>query len=85
MNDVPQDPSQPEEPKLLTITEISEVYGVSRQTVHNLRRRGVFPEPVQEPGTTRLKWPQPVLDAYFEANPKQPGKKLEARQQPPTD
>lgn len=84
MNDVPQQPDGQEVPELLTIAEIAKYFDVSRQTVHNLRRRGVFPEPVPVSGSTRLKWDSVVLADYFRRNPLQPGKKLEARIKPPS-
>ncbi|HEY9474411.1 MAG TPA: helix-turn-helix domain-containing protein [Mycobacteriales bacterium] len=70
-------------PKLLTISEIAERHGVSRQTLHNLRRRGVFPPPVAVENSTRARFDADAVAAYFAANPKQPGKKLEARLKPP--
>lgn len=79
MTDMPQDPQREEAPELLTIGEIAERHGVSRQTVHNLRRRGVFPSPVAAEGSTRLRFNAEAVEAYFEANPKQPGKKIERR------
>lgn len=82
MGVVPQTPEQKGGPELLTVTEIAERYEVSRQTIHTLRRRGVFPEPVSTPGSTRLKFDAAQVDAYFTtAKPKQPGKKIEKRLQ----
>ena len=89
MSHMPQPSSNEEVPELLTITQIEERHNVTRQTVHNLRRRGVFPKPVAIPGSTRLRWNAAEVAAYFEANPKRPGKKIEKRlkrpEQPPTD
>ncbi len=85
MNDVPQQPEGQEVPELLTIAEIADRFEVSRQTVHNLRRRGVFPPAQLAENSTRVRFDAAAVKAYFEANPKQPGKKIEKRiQQPPT-
>lgn len=82
MNDMPQEATGKGAPELLSINEIATRFKVSRQTVHTLRRRGLFPEPSPTPGSTRLKWDSAILAAYFEANPPQPGKKLERRIKP---
>lgn len=79
MDATPQTPGEGKEPELLSIAEIAERHNVSRQTIHNLRRRGAFPDPESVPGSTRLRWNADAVDAYFEANPSQPGKKIEKR------
>jgi hypothetical protein len=48
---------------------------VSRQTIHTYRRTGVFPPPVEGEGSTRLRFREDEVAAFFEANPKQPRKK----------
>jgi len=83
MNDVPQEPQEKEEPELLSIAQIAARFEVSRQTVHNLRRRGVFPAPEIVENSTRVRWKADVVKAYFDANPKQPGKKIETRLREP--
>lgn len=82
MNHASQNPKEEEVPDLLSIAQIEKRFAVTRQTVHNLRRRGVFPEPVTTPGSTRLRWDAVTVAAYFAANPKQPGKKIEKRLKP---
>ncbi len=83
MNDVPQQPDGQEVPELLTIAEIANRFDVSRQTVHNLRRRGVFPPAQLAENSTRVRFDAVAVAAYFKANPKQPGKKIERRTQSP--
>ncbi|MGW4670105.1 helix-turn-helix transcriptional regulator [Streptomyces sp. NPDC004324] len=64
----------------MTTTEIAAEHGVSRQSIHTYRRTGVFPQPVEEQGSTRVRFREDEVAAFFEANPKQPGKK---RSSPP--
>lgn len=85
MNDVPQNSEEQEVPELLSIAEIADRFDVSRQTVHNLRRRGVFPPGQMAQNSTRLVFDAATVRAYFEANPKQPGKKIEKRLKPPAE
>lgn len=85
MSDVPQEPKEKEVRELLSISEIADRFDVSRQTVHNLRRKGVFPAPEPVENSTRVRWDAAVVRAFFEANPKQPGKKIELRIQPPAE
>ncbi|MEU1445483.1 helix-turn-helix transcriptional regulator [Streptomyces mirabilis] len=59
----------------MTTTEIAAEHGVSRQTIHTYRRTGVFPQPVEGEGSTRPRFRADEVDAFFEANPKQPGVK----------
>lgn len=59
----------------MTVTEIAEEHGVSRQTIHTYRRTGVFPSPVEGEGSTRLRFREDEVAAFFKANPKQPRKK----------
>jgi predicted DNA-binding transcriptional regulator AlpA len=70
---------------LITITEIAEEYGVSRATVHNYRRSGTFPRPAPVEGTekTKLRFRADEVSAWFEANPKQQGRRTDlATKQP---
>ncbi|WP_437013303.1 helix-turn-helix transcriptional regulator [Streptomyces sp. enrichment culture] len=64
---------------MITITEIAEEYGVSRATVHNYRRAGTFPRPAPVEGTekTKLRFRADEVAAWFEANPKQQGKRTD--------
>jgi len=67
----------------MTVTEIAAEHGVSRVSIHTYRRRGTFPQPVEGEGTTRLRFREDEVAAFFAANPKQPGKRtdLPAKQQ----
>lgn len=67
----------------MTTTEIAAEHGVSRQTIHTYRRTGVFPQPVEGQGSTRPRFREDEVAAFFEANPKQPRKKR--RPQPQGD
>jgi hypothetical protein len=77
---VPKSPEPEGSPRLKTVTEIAAEHGVSRQTVHTYRRTGVFPSPVEGEGSTRPRFREDEVVAFFEANPKQPRKK---RRYPP--
>ncbi|MFF4552742.1 helix-turn-helix transcriptional regulator [Streptomyces sp. NPDC001422] len=59
----------------MNVTEIAAEHGVSRQTIHTYRRAGVFPSPVAGEGSTRLRFREDEVVAFFKANPKQPRKK----------
>lgn len=59
----------------MTVTEIAAAHEVSRQTIHTYRRTGIFPSPVEGEGSTRLRFREDEVAAFFEANPKQPRKK----------
>ncbi|MET9138877.1 helix-turn-helix transcriptional regulator [Streptomyces parvulus] len=68
---------------MLTTTEIAAEHGVTRQTVHSHRKRGVFPKPVKGEGSTRPRFRADEVAAFFAANPPTPGKRtdLPAKQQ----
>ncbi len=66
----------------MTVSEIAEEHGVSRVSIHTYRRRGTFPQPVEGEGTTRLRFRADEVDAFFRANPKQPGKRTDLAPQP---
>lgn len=72
------------EDELLTITQITQRFGVSRQTVHTLRIQGVFPEPESVPGSTRQKWRESAVAAFFANNPKRPGARTDLKKKPTT-
>jgi predicted DNA-binding transcriptional regulator AlpA len=59
----------------MTTMEIAAEHGVSRQSIHTYRRTGVFPQPVEGEGSTRVRFREDEVAAFFAANPKQPGKK----------
>lgn len=62
---------------MMTVKEIAEEHEVSRVSIHTYRRRGVFPQPVQGEGSTRLRFRADEVAAFFAANPKQPGKRTD--------
>jgi predicted DNA-binding transcriptional regulator AlpA len=72
---VPKSPGPEGSPRLMTTTEIAAEHGVSRQTIHTYRRTGVFPSPVEGEGSTRPRFREDEVAAFFTANPKQPRKK----------
>lgn len=59
--------------ELLSLAQIVQRYGVSRTTLHTWRSQGAFPAPEQSPGSTRLRWRQSAVDAFFATNPKRQG------------
>ena len=67
----------------MTVSEIAQEHGVSRQTVHSYRTRGNFPKPVEGEGSTRPRFRADEVAAWFVANPPQPGRRtdLASRQQ----
>ncbi|MDX3455069.1 hypothetical protein PV396_24530 [Streptomyces sp. ME02-8801-2C] len=67
----------------MTTTQIAAEHGVSRQTIHTYRRLGGFPQPVEGEGSTRARFRADEVDAFFKANPKQPGKKRPDPASPP--
>lgn len=66
----------------MTVKEIAEEHDVSRVSIHTYRRRGVFPQPVEGEGTTRLRFRADEVAAFFAANPKQPGKRTDRTPKP---
>ncbi|WP_264925677.1 AlpA family transcriptional regulator [Streptomyces sp. A012304] len=69
---------------MITISEIAAEYGVSRTTVHSYRRSGTFPQPAPVEGTekTKLRFRADEVAAWFEANPKQQGKRTDLPPRP---
>lgn len=76
---MPNSPEREGSPRLITISEIAAEYGVSRSTVHTYRRSGAFPQPAPVEGTekTKLRFRADEVAAWFEANPKQQGKRTD--------
>lgn len=76
---MPKNPEREGSPRLMTISEIAAEYGVSRTSVHNYRRGGTFPRPAPVEGTekTKLRFRADEVAAWFEANPKQQGKRTD--------
>ncbi|MFE0808189.1 helix-turn-helix transcriptional regulator [Streptomyces sp. NPDC058848] len=61
----------------MTTTEIAAEHGVTRQTVHAHRKKGVFPKPVEGEGSTRPRFRADEVAAFFAANPPSPGKRTD--------
>ena len=80
---MPKSPDSEGVPRLMTVSEIAQEHGVSRQTVHSYRTRGTFPKPVEGEGSTRPRFRADEVAAWFAANPPSPGKRtdLASRQQ----
>lgn len=75
---MPSDERGKEVPRLMTIPEIAEHRGLSRQRVHRIARSDPkFPDPVLEPGTTRVKYPTDAVDRYFDTRVLQPGRRTD--------
>jgi hypothetical protein len=75
----------PDPPDLLTVTDICRRHRISRQSLHLLRTRGVFPAPVPSTGIGRPHWTTTAVDAYFRDNPSTPGRSITRRFRPPAD
>lgn len=74
---MPKNPEREGSPRLMTVNEIAEEHGVSRQSVHAYRRRGVFPKAVEGEGSTRPRFREDEVQAFFVANPKRPGRRTD--------
>lgn len=72
---MPKSPESEGSPRLMTTAEIAKEHDVSRQTIHTYRRTGIFPAPVEGEGSTRPRFREDEVAAFFKANPKQPRKK----------
>lgn len=72
---MPKNPESEGGPRLMTTAEIAEEHEVSRQTIHTYRRTGIFPSPVAGEGSTRPRFREDEVAAFFKANPKRPRKK----------
>lgn len=76
---MPKNPEREGSPRLMSISEIAAEYGVSRTSVHNYRRGGTFPRPAPVDGMekTKLRFRADEVAAWFQANPKQQGKRTD--------
>lgn len=74
---MPKNPEPEGSPRLLTIDQIAAKHGVSRSSVHTYRRGGTFPRPVPVEGTTRVLFDADEVAAWFDANPKQQGRRTD--------
>ncbi|MFM9373244.1 helix-turn-helix transcriptional regulator [Streptomyces sp. Da 82-17] len=82
------DKEKKEAPRLLTIPEIAEERGVSRQLVHRIARSDPkFPAPVLEPGSTRAKYPADAVEEFWKGRVTKPGRRtdLEAKRKEKPD
>jgi predicted DNA-binding transcriptional regulator AlpA len=71
-----------EGPRLMTIPEIAEDRGISRQLVHRIAQSDpAFPPPVIAPGSTRAKYPSDKVEEFFANRVIRPGRRtdLEAK------
>lgn len=71
---VPENPES-EGSRLITLKQIELEHGVSRSALHTYRRSASFPQPVPVEGSTKTQYRADEVAAWFEANPKQQGKK----------
>jgi len=71
---VPENPES-EGSRLITLKQIELEHGVSRSALHTYRRSASFPQPVPVEGSTKTQYDAAEVAAWFEANPKQQGKK----------
>lgn len=73
---MPENPES-EGSRLITLKQIELEHGVSRSALHTYRRSASFPQPVPVEGSTKTQYRAAEVAAWFEANPKQQGKKRE--------
>ena len=73
---MPENPES-EGSRLITLKQIELEHGVSRSALHTYRRSASFPQPVPVEGSTKTQYNAAEVAAWFEANPKQQGRKRE--------
>jgi predicted DNA-binding transcriptional regulator AlpA len=71
---VPENPES-EGSRLITLKQIELEHGVSRSALHTYRRSASFPQPVAVEGSTKTLYRADDVAAWFDANPKQQGKR----------
>lgn len=71
---MPKNPES-EGSRLITLKQIELEHGVSRSALHTYRLSSTFPQPVPTEGSTKTLYRAEEVAAWFEANPKQQGKK----------
>lgn len=71
---MPENPES-EGSRLITLKQIELDHGVSRSALHTYRRSSTFPQPVAVEGSTKTLYRADEVAAWFDANPKQQGKK----------
>jgi predicted DNA-binding transcriptional regulator AlpA len=73
-----------EESRLETIPEIAKRHGLSRQRVHLIAQTdSAFPNPVVEPGSTRVRYSSAAVDTYFGSRVLRPGRRTDLQAEPP--
>jgi len=78
---VPENPES-EGSRLITLKQIELEHGVSRSALHTYRRSASFPQPVPVEGSTKTQYRANEVAAWFEANPKQQGKRTDLSPEP---
>ena len=81
---MPENPES-EGSRLITLKQIEQEHGVSRSALHTYRLSSTFPQPVPVEGSTKTLFRADEVAAWFQANPKQQGKKRDqfaSHQQP---
>lgn len=73
---VPENPES-EGSRLITLKQIEQEHGVSRSALHTYRRSASFPQPVPVESSTKIQYRAQEVAAWFEANPKQQGKRTD--------
>lgn len=71
---MPENPES-EGSRLITLKQIEQEHGVSRSALHTYRLSSTFPQPVPVEGSTKTLFQADEVAAWFQANPKQQGKK----------
>ncbi|WP_200309455.1 helix-turn-helix transcriptional regulator [Streptomyces adelaidensis] len=71
---MPENPES-EGSRLITLKQIELEHGVSRSALHTYRLSSTFPQPVPVEGSTKTLFQADEVAAWFQANPKQQGKK----------
>lgn len=78
---MPENPES-EGSRLITLKQIELEHGVSRSALHTYRRSASFPQPVPVEGSTKTQYRADEVAAWFEANPKQQGKRTDLAPEP---
>ncbi len=73
---MPKNPES-EGSRLVNLKEIEQEHGVSRSALHTYRRSASFPQPIPVEGSTKIQYRAEEVAAWFEANPKQQGRRTD--------
>jgi len=68
-------------PSILGTTEVTELLGVSRQRLHELRNSRRFPAPAYEVAATPL-WIRSTVDSFLAGWERKPGRPVQGRETP---